>query len=122
MVYHDANHYFTICGIIWHTCSKLGTSFLEWLVMILKQNDKPREEDRPVAVRLDDGMLSVQLQDGREIATPLEWYPSLMEAAPEQQTNVELNLSGIHWPDLDEDLSVAGMLRGIRPPQHRQAK
>jgi hypothetical protein len=85
---------------------------------MMKQNDKPREEDRPISVR--DGMLRVQLKDGREIATPLEWYPSLMQATPEQQSNVEFSLSGIHWPDLDEDLSIAGMLRGIRPPQRRQ--
>jgi len=83
--------------------------------MMIKPNDQPREDDRPVSVRIAEGMLRVQLQDGREIATPLEWYPSLMEATPEQQANVELGLSGIHWPDLDEDLSVAGMLRGIRP-------
>lgn len=86
-----------------------------------KQNDNLREEDRPVSVRIAAGMLRVQLQDGREIATPLEWYPSLTEATPEQQSNVELSMSGIHWPDLDEDLSIAGMLRGIRPPQRRQA-
>jgi len=86
------------------------------------ENDKPREEDRPVGVRIGDGMLRVQLQDGREIATPLEWYPSLAAATPEQQANVELGISGIHWPDLGEDLSIAGMLRGIRPPQRRQAK
>ena len=83
-------------------------------------NDKPSEEERPVSVSIRDEMLRVQLQDGREIATPLEWYPSLMNATPEQQINVELSLSGIHWPDLDEDLSIAGMLRGTRPPQHRQ--
>jgi len=87
---------------------------------MMKQNDKPREDDRPVSVRIDEGMLRVQLHDGREISTPLEWYPSLMEATPEQQSNVELSLSGIHWPDLDEDLSIAGMLRGVRPPQRRQ--
>jgi hypothetical protein len=94
-------------------------SSLEKLAM-MKQNEKPREEDRPVGVHIGEGMLRVQLQDGREIATPLEWYLSLMQATPEQQSNVELSLSGIHWPDLDEDLSVAGMLRGIRPPQRRQ--
>ena len=86
----------------------------------MKQNDKLREEDRPVSVHLSDGMLHVQLQDGRGIATPLEWYPALMQATPEQQANVELSLSGVYWPDLDEDLSIAGMLRGVRPPQHKQ--
>jgi len=83
------------------------------------ENDKPREGDRPVSVHIAAGMLRVQLQDGREIATPLKWYPSLLDATPEQQAIVELSLSGIHWPDLDEDLSIAGMLRGVRPPQRR---
>jgi len=82
---------------------------------MIKQNDNPHEEDRPIAASVGEGMLRVQLQDGREIATPLEWYPSLLQATPEQRSNVELSLSGVHWPDLDEDLSVAGMLRGIRP-------
>ncbi len=85
----------------------------------MKQNDKPREEDRPVSVQFSDGMLRVQLQDGREIATPLEWYPVLMQAAPEQQASVDFRLSGIYWPDLDEALSIAGMLRGVRPAQRR---
>lgn len=86
----------------------------------MKQNDTPREEDRPVGVQVSEGMLRVRLQDGREIATPLEWYPSLMQATPEQRANVELSLSGIYWPDLDEDLSIVGMLRGVHPSQHRQ--
>ena len=81
------------------------------------QNSVPREEDRPVSVDIRDGMLRVKLQDGREIATPLEWYPVIANADPAQQMNVELGLYGIHWRDLDEDLSVSGMLRGIRPPQ-----
>lgn len=80
---------------------------------------KPQEQDRPVAVTFTEGLLRVRLQDGREIATPLEWYPALMQASPEQQNNVELSLSGIYWPDLEEDLSVAGMLRGVRPPQRK---
>lgn len=82
----------------------------------MKQNDKPREEDCPIGVQIRDGMLRVKLQDGREIATPLDWYPVPMEATPEQQANGELSLSGICWPDLDEDLSIAGILRRVRPP------
>lgn len=78
-----------------------------------------RDKDRPVSAIIKEGMLRVQLQDGREIATPLEWYPNLLDASPEQRTNVELSRSGIHWLDLDEDLSIAGMLRGVRPPQRR---
>ncbi|MBC8100743.1 MAG: DUF2442 domain-containing protein [Armatimonadetes bacterium] len=82
-------------------------------------NDKPSEANRPLAVRIADGKLHVALQDGREISTPLDWYPFLATATPAQQTNVELGLSGIHWVDLDKDLSVTGMLRGVRPPQRK---
>lgn len=85
----------------------------------MQANSAPHEEDRPVSVQFNDGMLRIQLQDGREIATPLEWYPVLMQATLEQQASVELSLSGIYWPDLDEDLSIAGMLRGVCPPQCR---
>lgn len=67
-------------------------------------------------------MLRVTLRDGRVIATPLDWYPRLAEATPDQLANVELGLSGVHWPDLDEDLSIDGMLRGVRPPAPRRAK
>jgi hypothetical protein len=79
-----------------------------------------REEDRPVGVKISDNMLWVTLHDGRVIGTSLEWYPRLAEATPEQRATYELGLTGIHWPDLDEDLSVAGMLRGAHPPQGRR--
>ena len=89
---------------------------------MMNKDEQPREEDRPVSVEFAGGMLRVTLQDGRMIATPLEWYPQLTSASPEQRENYELSLSGIYWPDLDEDLSVAGMLRGNRPPQPRNQK
>lgn len=82
-------------------------------------NPVPRKEDRPVKVEFTDTLLCVTLQDGRMIATPLEWYPSLASASPEQRANYELSVSGVHWIDLDEDLSVTGMLKGNRPPQPR---
>jgi hypothetical protein len=84
--------------------------------------DMPREEDRPVAVEVVEGRLRVTLLDGRIIATPLEWYPRLVNATPEQLAAVELGFAGIHWPDLDEDLSVLGMLMGSRPsqPKHEE--
>lgn len=58
--------------------------------------------------------LVVELRDGREIATPVIWYPTLRDATPEQRSNWRLIGSGIgiHWPDLDEGLSVEGMLDG----------
>jgi len=58
--------------------------------------------------------LVVTLADGRRIATPLEWYPRLKSASAKQRANFEIMPMGIHWPDLDEDLSIAGMLKGQR--------
>ena len=56
--------------------------------------------------------LVVALSDGRRIATPLAWYPRLLSASDEQRKNYAIMPMGIHWPDLDEDLSVLGMLKG----------
>jgi hypothetical protein len=75
----------------------------------------PREQDRPVAVDISGGMLRVTLKDGRIIATPIDWYPRLVNASAETLANIELGFAGIHWPDIDEDLSISGMLRGERP-------
>jgi hypothetical protein len=63
-------------------------------------------------VRFDEKMLRVQLSDGREISVPMNWFPKLRNATPEQRSNWKLigNGVGIHWDDLDEDLSVAGLL------------
>ncbi len=62
--------------------------------------------------------LTVHLKDGRRISAPLNWFPRLLNATPEQRAKFELmgDGEGIHWPDADEDLSVAGILRGIRAP------
>jgi hypothetical protein len=63
-------------------------------------------------VRVDEEMLHVDLADGRTIAAPLEWFPKLREARAEQRDNWRLigKGVGIHWEDLDEDISVAGLL------------
>ncbi len=70
----------------------------------------------PVAVdvKLDDAMLHLRLADGRELSVPLAWYPKLAGATAAQRNNFRFigNGVGIHWPDLDEDLSVLGMLVG----------
>ncbi len=58
--------------------------------------------------------LVVTLADGRRIATPLDWYPRLKDATAKQRANFEIMPMGIHWPDLDEDLGIAGMLKGRR--------
>jgi len=65
------------------------------------------------AVRFDENMLHVQLTDGREFSVPLEWFPSLRDADAAQRNNWRLigGGVGIRWEDLDEDLSVEGLLR-----------
>ena len=65
-----------------------------------------------VEVWFDDDMMHVLLVDGREISAPLEWFPLLREATKVQRDNWRLigNGVGIHWEDLDEDLSIVGLL------------
>ena len=72
------------------------------------------ERLRPVNVKIDDEYLTVTLEDGRIISTPLVWYPLLEKATAAQRSDYELMSDGIHWPELDEDLSIAGMLAGRR--------
>jgi hypothetical protein len=69
---------------------------------------------RPVSVSFTETSLVVELADGRSIASPLEWYPRLAKANDEQRRNVVLERNGLHWPTLDEDLSILGMLAGRR--------
>src|ERR1700747_450353 len=67
---------------------------------------------RPVSVSFTDDELGVARADGRKIATPLAWYPRLKNASAAARAHFELMAMGIHWPELDEDLGVAGMLKG----------
>ena len=62
--------------------------------------------------------LAVLLADGRRVSVPLAWFPRLLRATTEQRLNYEMlgDGQGTHWPDLDEDLSVAGLLEGVQPP------
>ena len=69
---------------------------------------------RARAVEFTAGELVVTLGDGRKIATPLDWYPRLKSAGNDARMNYEIMPMGIHWPTLDEDLSIAGMLQGRR--------
>lgn len=61
-------------------------------------------------------MLIVTLADGRAVSAPLVWFPRLLNASAEQRQRWQLIGAGegIHWPDIDEDLSIAGLLRGER--------
>ena len=69
---------------------------------------------RPSSVAFTATELVVTLADGRRIATPLDWYPRLKSATAAQRQNFEIMAMGVHWPDIDEDLGVAGMLKGNR--------
>jgi len=74
------------------------------------------EDSRPVAVLCDEWNLTVTLADGRRVQTPLWWYPRLFKTSAAQRSIVELSPLGVHWPELDEDISVASMLRGQKAP------
>ena len=67
-----------------------------------------------VSVSVSDRTLHVALADGRVVDVPLEWYPRLLHASVDERGNWRLiaRSDGVHWPDLDEDLSVAGILAG----------
>ncbi len=66
-----------------------------------------------IDLEIDGSLLRVILADGRELAAPLEWFPRLRDATPEQRAHWRFigRGQGIHWPDVDEDISVAGLLR-----------
>ena len=65
-------------------------------------------------VRFDADSLIVSLKDGRTISAPLAWFPRLLNANPDELANWEIAGGGfgLYWPDLDEDLSTDGLLRG----------
>jgi hypothetical protein len=79
-------------------------------------------DERVADVRFDAERLIVDLADGRTIAVPLAWYPRLLDATPAQRSNWTKAGGGlgIHWPDVDEDLSVAGLLSGTPAPDPRR--
>jgi hypothetical protein len=64
-------------------------------------------------VRTDGDLLHVVMADGRELSVPLEWFPRLRDASPEQRSHWRFigHGKGIHWPEVDEDISVASLLR-----------
>ena len=76
-------------------------------------------DERVKGVRSDDATLTVDLMDGRTISAPLAWYPRLLNATQKQRDHWELcgGGYGIHWPEIDEDLSTEGLLRGSPAPK-----
>ena len=87
-------------------------------MIVFRQSDDGIELDvgdlKPRAVEFTATELVVTLVDGRKIVTPLAWYPRLLGASAAQRAKYELMAMGVHWPLIDEDLSIAGMLQGQR--------
>jgi len=73
------------------------------------------------SVRTDHERLTVDLVDGRTVSVPWHWYPRLLHATPEQRCRYEIAGGGygLYWPDVDEDLSTEGLLRGAPAPVRR---
>ena len=82
---------------------------------------EPKAGEQVRDVRVTDDAISVDLFDGRTITVPLAWYPRLLHATSEQRANWRIAGAGygIHWPDIDEDLSTQGLLRGAPAPRER---
>ena len=76
-------------------------------------------DERVKGVQITEDTVSVSLMDGRIISVPLAWYPRLFNATPEQRKNWQIcgGGYGINWPDIDEDLSTEGLLRGAPAPR-----
>lgn len=79
---------------------------------------EPSVDPRAVDLSLTDDDLTVELVDGRKVSVPLAWFSRLLHATPVQRSNWRIigDGQGIHWPDVDEDLSVSGLLRGAAAP------
>jgi hypothetical protein len=83
------------------------------LGMTISSESDPRVKD----VRITKHQLAVDLMDGRTIVVPVAWFPRLLAGTRAQRANWELigDGIGIHWPELDEDISPVGLLRGTMP-------
>lgn len=84
----------------------------------------PIADERVKSVEITDDVLSVALMDGRTISVPLAWYPHLLNASEPERRNWKISGGGygIHWPDVDEDLSTEGLLRGAPAPRGSGSK
>jgi hypothetical protein len=65
------------------------------------------------AVRFDEHTMWVDLTDGRTLGVPLAWFPRLLQASPDARARVEISRVGLHWEELYEDNSIAGLLAGL---------
>ncbi len=79
-------------------------------------------DPRITDVEVTDDVITAHLADGRVISVPLVWSWRLSDATPDQRNNFEIigNGQGVHWKEIDEDISALGMLQGIPAPRRRQ--
>lgn len=64
------------------------------------------------SLRFDENSMWVELSDGRTLGVPLVWFPRLLRATPQQRLVFEISRGGLHWDELDEDISIEGLLAG----------
>ncbi len=81
------------------------------------------EQAHAINIKVTEDSLAVDLDDGRTIVVPLGWYPRLWYGTPDERSNVEIIGQGeyFHWPDLDEDLTVSGLLAGRRSGESQRS-
>jgi hypothetical protein len=81
----------------------------------------PQADERVKAVQIDEDTLSVELMDGRTISVPLAWFPRLLNATQEQREHWQIcgGGYGLHWEEIDEDISTEGLLRGAPAPRNQ---
>jgi hypothetical protein len=72
-------------------------------------------ERHPITVSFNDGEITASLSDGTKITNPLDWFPWLRDASPEQKQGYRLYSSAIFWESLEDGVDIEGMLRGIKP-------
>lgn len=94
-----------------------------WWVKLHRGRREDTEMHKELEVTVTDKKLSVELADGRSIATPLEWYPRLLHGSPAERQNWQLLGDGyaIEWPDLDEHIGIEGLLAGRRSSESKQS-
>jgi hypothetical protein len=73
------------------------------------------------SLRFDENSMWVELSDGRTLGVPLAWFPRLLHATPEQRLSFEISREGLHWDEVDEDISIAGLLAGRGDQAKRRA-
>jgi Protein of unknown function (DUF2442) len=76
----------------------------------------------PTDIRFDDTTMWVSLSDGRILGVPLSWFPVLLKATPTQRQKFWLSPQGLHWEEIDEDISVQGLLEGRGDMTNRRSK